>query len=77
MTSLNADDVVIPLPDLIATIRRYRLDQDLTYEKLADTIGISRAALSYILRGEAAPYERTHRKLTTFVLQRRLWRPSR
>lgn len=59
-------------PDDLATLRRLRLDRDLSYAQLGDLIGLRRQTLFRLLNeADARPNDRTRYKIAKFLSARR------
>ncbi len=58
------------LPELIE-LNRIRLDDDLSYNRLADEIGVAAGALYRTLQKGAQPHDRTLHKIRRFIAGRK------
>ena len=56
--------------ELLTQVNQIRLDDDLTYAELGEQIGIDGGALHRILKGQAAPIDRTLFKIRQFLEKR-------
>jgi transcriptional regulator with XRE-family HTH domain len=60
-----------PAHEDIAELKKIRIAQDWSYERLAREIGsVTTAALFRLLKGETQPSEKTQRHLRAFVAKR-------
>jgi transcriptional regulator with XRE-family HTH domain len=56
----------------VVELNRIRLDEDLTYEQLAEAIGIERTTLIRLLRvPDREPFDRTMHKVRRYLERRR------
>lgn len=67
-----------PERDVIAEINQIRLDEDLSYEALAQRVGITTKTLHRVItRRERNPYDRTLHKIRKFLDARAAAQPKR